>query len=88
VDAASPQAAYTVVLSASRRLVLFADIETSRVTAEERLNELGYEPVAYPWPPQASRSSRRHARSRRACPGGRFNTKEEAVERRCDAPAP
>jgi Xaa-Pro aminopeptidase len=49
VDAASPQAAYTVVLSASRRLVLFADIETSRVTAEERLHELGYEPVAYPW---------------------------------------
>jgi Xaa-Pro dipeptidase len=49
VDAASPSAAYTVVLSADTASVLFPDIETPRVLAEERPEELGLEPVPYPW---------------------------------------
>lgn len=48
VDDTSPHAAYTVVLTPDRCFALFADIETSRVASEERLDELGYEPVSYP----------------------------------------
>ncbi len=48
VDDTSPHASYTVVLTPDRAFALFADIETSRVEAEERLDELGYEPVSYP----------------------------------------
>lgn len=40
---------YTVVLRDESALVLYADIERSRVEAEERLEELGYEPVPFPW---------------------------------------
>ncbi|HEX2045720.1 MAG TPA: M24 family metallopeptidase [Gaiellaceae bacterium] len=49
VDAASPQADYVVVLTRSGGFVLHPDIEASRVESEERFEELGYEPVAYPW---------------------------------------
>jgi len=48
VDDTSPHASYTVVLTAERAFALFADIEASRVEAEERLDELGYEPMSYP----------------------------------------
>ena len=40
---------YTVVVDDDRAQVLYQDIEASRVTAEERWEELGYEAVAYPW---------------------------------------
>jgi antitoxin VapB len=40
---------YTVVVDEDRAQVLYQDIEASRVAAEERWAELGYEPVAYPW---------------------------------------
>ena len=40
---------YTVVVDEDRAQVLYQDIEASRVAAEERWEELGYEPVAYPW---------------------------------------
>jgi Xaa-Pro aminopeptidase len=40
---------YTIVLHDSRSFALYADIERSRVEAEERLEELGYEPVPFPW---------------------------------------
>lgn len=49
VDAASPQAAYTVVLRGDRRRVLTPNIEAPRVAREERFEELGYEVVAYAW---------------------------------------
>lgn len=50
VDTASPVAAYTVVLEEGREpRVLFADIETPRVEAEERLDELGYTLDPYAW---------------------------------------
>jgi len=40
---------YTVVVTPERAQVLYQDIERSRVESEERWEELGYEPVAYPW---------------------------------------
>jgi Xaa-Pro dipeptidase len=40
---------YTVVLRDDPALVLFADIEQSRVLADERLEELGYELAPFPW---------------------------------------
>jgi Xaa-Pro dipeptidase len=40
---------YTVVVGEERAQVLYQDIESPRVAAEERWEELGYEPVAYPW---------------------------------------
>jgi Xaa-Pro aminopeptidase len=40
---------YTVVVDEERAQVLYQDIEASRVAAEERWEELGYEPVAHPW---------------------------------------
>src|SRR5438874_7895197 len=40
---------YTVVVAPDRAQVLYQDIEASRVAAEERWEELGYEAVAYPW---------------------------------------
>jgi Xaa-Pro aminopeptidase len=49
VSASGPEADYTVVLAGGRNAVLFPDIETSRVQAEERFEELGYEPVPFPW---------------------------------------
>ena len=49
VSASAPASDYTVVLSAGERRVLFPDIETSRVLAEERFEELGFESVPYPW---------------------------------------
>jgi Xaa-Pro aminopeptidase len=49
VDASAPTATYTVVLDGDRARVLYPDIEHPRVEAEERLAELGYEPLPYPW---------------------------------------
>ena len=40
---------YTVAVDTDRSQVFFQDIEASRVEAEERWEELDYEPVAYPW---------------------------------------
>jgi antitoxin VapB len=40
---------YTVVLTPGSAAVLYADIEQSRVAAEERFEELGLEPVPFPW---------------------------------------
>jgi antitoxin VapB len=40
---------YTVVLRHETALVLYPDLERSRVDAEERFDELGYEPVPFPW---------------------------------------
>jgi Xaa-Pro dipeptidase len=40
---------YTVVVDEDRAQVLYPDIEAARVAAEERWEELGYEPVPHPW---------------------------------------
>ena len=40
---------YTVVVDEERAQVLYQDIEASRVAAEERWEELGYEAVPHPW---------------------------------------
>jgi Xaa-Pro aminopeptidase len=49
VSTSSSEADYTVVLTGHADLVFFPDIEESRVAAEERFEELGYEPVPFPW---------------------------------------
>jgi antitoxin VapB len=40
---------YAVVVDRGRAQVLYQDIEASRIAADERWEELGYEPVPYPW---------------------------------------
>ena len=40
---------YSVAVDRERAQVFYQDIEASRVAADERWEELGYEPVAYPW---------------------------------------
>jgi antitoxin VapB len=40
---------YTVVLRDDSAFVLYPDIERSRVETEERLEELGYELITFPW---------------------------------------
>lgn len=49
VSTTGPEADYTVVLTRERGVVLHPDIESSRVETEERLDELGFEAVAFPW---------------------------------------
>jgi Xaa-Pro aminopeptidase len=49
VDEAAPSSPYTVVLNGRSAQVLYQDIERSRIDAEERWQELGYEAVPYPW---------------------------------------
>ena len=49
VDAAAPSSPYTVSLEQGSARVLYQDLERARVEAEERWEELGYEPVPYPW---------------------------------------
>ena len=49
VDEAAPCSPYTVVLDGDSARVLYQDLERSRVEAEERWEELGYEAVPYPW---------------------------------------
>lgn len=49
VSTSSPDADYSVVLTGAKNLVVFPDIEGSRVELEERFEELGYEAVPFPW---------------------------------------
>ncbi len=49
IDAAAPSSPYAVVLECDSARVFYQDIERSRVEAEERWHELGYEAVPYPW---------------------------------------
>jgi Xaa-Pro aminopeptidase len=49
IDSSSSASPYRVVVAEDAALVLFQDIEASRVAAEERWDELGYEAVPYPW---------------------------------------
>lgn len=49
VSTSGSNADYVVVLMGERAFVLFPDLEASRVTAEERFEELGLESVAFPW---------------------------------------
>jgi len=49
VDVSAPSSPYTLELSEGVARVHYADIEHSRVLAEERFEELGYELAPYPW---------------------------------------
>lgn len=58
VSTTGPEADYTVVLTRERAAVLHPDIESSRVEAEEHLDELGFETVAFPWHEGSERTMR------------------------------
>jgi antitoxin VapB len=58
VSTSGPESDYTVVLTAERQVVLFPDIEVSRVDADERFEELGFEPVPFPWHEGGTRALR------------------------------
>jgi antitoxin VapB len=49
VSSSSPAADYTVVLTPDEAVVLFPDIEASRVEAEERFEEIGFQSLPFPW---------------------------------------
>jgi antitoxin VapB len=49
VSTSGADADYTVVVTADGAFVLFPDIEAPRVAAEERFEELGFEPVPFVW---------------------------------------
>jgi Xaa-Pro dipeptidase len=49
VSTSGPEADYTVLMVGGKAYALFPDIETSRVIEDERVEELGYEPVPFPW---------------------------------------
>jgi hypothetical protein len=49
VSTTGPEADYSVLLTRDRAVVVHPDIESSRVEAEERFDELGFETVTYPW---------------------------------------
>jgi Xaa-Pro aminopeptidase len=49
VSTSSPEADYAVVLTGAKDLVIFPDIEASRVELEERFEEIGYEAAPFPW---------------------------------------
>jgi Xaa-Pro aminopeptidase len=49
VSTSAPASSYTVWVDDDGARVLHQDIESSRVQADERLEELGYEVRAYPW---------------------------------------
>jgi Xaa-Pro dipeptidase len=49
VSTSSPGADYTLLLVDGNAHALFPDIETSRVVEDERVEELGYKPVPFPW---------------------------------------
>src|SRR5438067_4659285 len=46
---AAGTAPYAVRVTSTEALVLYQDIEASRIAADERWEELGYEPAPYPW---------------------------------------
>ena len=49
IDATAPLSPYTVLVTEERAAVLYQDNEDSRVRAEERWDELGFEFEPYPW---------------------------------------
>jgi antitoxin VapB len=49
VSASGADADYTLLLVDGGAYALFPDIESSRVEQDEKLQELGYEPVPFPW---------------------------------------
>jgi Xaa-Pro dipeptidase len=49
VSTTGAEADYTLLLDDRSAFALFPDIEASRVEEEEKLQELGYEPVSFPW---------------------------------------
>jgi len=49
VSTSSTEADYTIVLTEDEAIVLFPDIEASRVEADERFEEIGFRAMPFPW---------------------------------------
>jgi Xaa-Pro aminopeptidase len=70
VSTSGADADYTLVLADESAYALFPDIESSRVEEEEKLEELGYEPVPFPWYEGRVQTVRRLLDGRRPLAGG------------------
>ena len=82
VSTAGPEADYTVVLTGERAAVLHPDIESSRVEAEERLGELGFEAVPFPWHEGRERALRDLLRGVRPLAGAELEEAAAPLRRR------
>jgi Xaa-Pro dipeptidase len=69
VSASGADADYTLLLVDRSAYALFPDIESSRVEEDERLRELGYEPVPFPWHEGSRETVARLLGSRRVLAG-------------------
>jgi Xaa-Pro aminopeptidase len=69
VSASGAQADYTVLVVDGAAYALFPDIESSRVEEDEKLQELGYEPVPFPWHEGSGETVARLVAGRRALAG-------------------
>jgi Xaa-Pro aminopeptidase len=69
VSASGADADYTLLLVDGAAYAFFPDIEASRVQEEEKLEELGYEPVPFPWHEASAETVARLLAGRRALAG-------------------
>jgi Xaa-Pro aminopeptidase len=69
VSASGADADYTLLLADEDAYALFPDIESSRVQEDEKLDELGYEPVPFPWNEGSAETVARLLEGRRALAG-------------------
>jgi Xaa-Pro aminopeptidase len=74
VSTSSAEADYTVILVDGNAYALFPDIESSRVEEDERLHELGYETVPFPWHEGSRGTVARLLRDRRVLAGDELET--------------
>jgi Xaa-Pro aminopeptidase len=74
VSASGAQADYTVLVVEGAAYALFPDIEASRVEEDEKLEELGYEPVPFPWHEGRAETQARLLAGRRPLAGEEVET--------------
>jgi Xaa-Pro aminopeptidase len=74
VSASGAQADYALLVIDGAAYALFPDIEASRVEEEEKLEELGYEPVPFPWHQGSGETVARLLAGRRALAGEELET--------------
>jgi antitoxin VapB len=82
VSTTGPEADYTVLLTRDRAVVIHPDIESSRVEAEERFDELGFETVAYPWHEGSARTLRGLLGGARPLTAGELDSATAPLRRR------
>ena len=74
MSASGADADYTLLVVDGAAYALFPDIEASRVEEDERLQELGYEPVPFPWHEGSAETVARLLEGRRALAGEELET--------------